>query len=107
MNENRKQLSVRVDSSIISKIESAMKSTGLTKTEVVSRLLSNETTFIIINSEKIAAELFEMRSILERRAIDAALAEEIRSVLKELKIEIANLFTERGNHHGNIESNQL
>ena len=82
-----------------------MKRTGLSKTEVVSRMLKKAPPFVIINGEGIAAELFRIRCLLEKNYIDEDIKTEIRRSLNDIKHAIAELFVKKGVYHGDFKGN--
>lgn len=97
------QISVRISQETDEKLQKIMRETNKNRTQVINLILSNDSTVQFFDCRKIAAELFRIRTLLEK-CPDEFCAQKIISVSNLLKMEIKRVFERGGESVGDSES---
>lgn len=101
--KNSIQLCVRISPEIDNKIHKIIAETGMTKSNVVKKLLMESDDIQIKDGEKIAAELFKIRVLLEKNLYDGECKHQIKECCDLLMTEIYELFAKGGDESGDTK----
>lgn len=106
MARNGKSVSVRLDDETAKKLEQLCEETGKSQSEVIRTMIAQNNSLEIIDGSKIAAELHEIRLLLEKGGVyDKETKKNIKSMCDTLIKCMYLLFTKGGEQDGDCESN--
>jgi predicted DNA-binding protein len=98
-----KGISLRLDDELYHKLDNMAQETGVSRSELARKILSDSSAIQIINGSQIAAELFKISQLLEKDDLDDMIRQEISQACKNLKLKIKETFEKEGEFHGDSQ----